>query len=76
MIVLCTFGSHCVASQYSDNITDIYKKENSSSTTTSCEVFVVETKLEGSDIGFAAIAAVCIVAGFILVFAGIKLNVA
>ena len=73
VIILCTFGSHCMANQYSDNITDIYKNENSSSKT-SCEVFIIEATLKGSDIGFAAIAAVCIVAGFILVFAGMTLN--
>ena len=60
-----------MASQYSDNITDVYKNESSSSKA-SCEVFVIETALKGSDIGFATIAAVCIVAGFILVFAGMQ----
>ena len=72
MIILCTFGIPCMASQYSDdNITDVYKNESSSSKA-SCEVFVIETTLKGSDIGFATIAAVCIIAGFILVFAGTR----
>ena len=59
-----------MASQYSNNITEIYKDDNS----TNCEVFVIENKLKGSDIGFAVIAAICIVAGFVLVFAGLKYN--
>jgi hypothetical protein len=55
---------------FKDNSTRIFKDDNTSSE--NCEVFVIETKLTGSDIGFAAIAAVCIVAGFVLVFAGMK----
>ena len=58
-----------MASQSSMNITEVYKDDNSSK---NCEVFVIEKKLEGPDIGFAAIAAVCIVAGFVLVFAGYR----
>jgi hypothetical protein len=52
------------------NVTEVYKDDNSSSK--NCDVFIIEKKLKGSDIGFAAIAAVCIVAGFVLVFAGTK----
>ncbi|XP_028403199.1 transmembrane protein 198-like [Dendronephthya gigantea] len=69
-IFLCTFGSSSLASQSSENITEIYKDDNSSSN--DCQVFVMEKKLKGSDIGFATIAAVCIVAGFVLVFAGYR----
>lgn len=70
LIILCTFGSCSHASQSSDNVTEIYRDDNSSGK--DCQVFVMEKKLKGSNIGFATIAAVCIVAGFVLVFAGME----
>ena len=71
MAFVLYFGNCSLASQYSDNSTEIHKEDHSSNK--SCDVFIIETKLKGSVIGFAVIAAICIVAGLILVFAGIKL---
>lgn len=58
-----------MATEFSENITQIYKDDNSSRR---CGVFVIEEKLKASDIGFVAIASVCILAGLVLVFSGRK----
>ena len=68
MMSLQLFGS-TLATQYTENITTIEKDDNSSGT--NCKVFFIENQVKGVDIiSFITIAAVFVLAGFILAFAG------
>ena len=60
------------ASQYADNSkqNDPTIQNDYNTSSNSCQVYVMENKMKGEDITFATIAAICIVAGFLLALAG------
>ena len=68
---MCAFDSS-LASQAigTQAATTINKDDNSSSS--SCEIYVMENKIREADIGFATIAAICILAGLLLALAGMS----
>ena len=58
-----------LATQHTENITSINKDDNSSET--NCKVFFIDNKVKGVDIiSFVTIAAIFVLAGFLLAFAG------